>query len=370
MDSEEHDHIEHLLANGRSVNDSGPFYHHAWWEAYKGSVKGKLGGLLIGGGIGLLVGCAACLLLVPFGILGVAGVLPAGTIIGSVSVAGMLYGAYEFSEVGRVSGAISAGLDDLEKRNQEFELAKFSDLNKKLDKIENLVGGHGSESATAIKPTQNIPAANDTSNLEETREKLANYRTTHHKDDALKDRGLFYHNVALVGAIIGIGVGLLLASGVGGIAGASILTHMGIINVAKDTALATELMTPQLFAAAATVFGVIGASFGISRDLFRMVFDKTDLIFKGIVDSDKGKNTKRAKVPELAHEINVAPPIIERPKVRTIVYPDAPELDEENPNKKSASFWQEKIPSKHDAGFIAAANNALSQLDHTQATRH
>ena len=146
---------------------------------------------------------------------------------------------------------------------------------------------------------------------------------------------------------------------------------MGIVEVAKDTALTTALITPQLLATSAIVFGVIGASFGISRDLFRMVFDKTDLIFKGIVDSDKGKNTKRAKAPELEQQINVAPvPVIEQAKVRTLIYPDVPESNDDNPNKKSASFWQEKNPSKHDAGFIAAASNALFQLDHTQATRH
>ena len=376
MDSEYHDHIEHLLANGRSANDSGPFYHHTFWEAYKGSVKGKLGGLLIGGGIGLLVGCVACLLLSPW-LLAAGSTLSAGAIIGSVSVAGMLYGTHEFSEVGRVSGAVSAGLNDLEKRNQEFELAKFSDLNKKLDKIENLVEGHSAANEPNFKQPQAIPAANDAnyandiSALDVTRERQANYRTTHHKDDALKDRGLFYHNVALVGAIVGIGVGLLLAGGVGGIAGATILSHMGIVEVAKDTALTTALITPQLLATSAIVFGVIGASFGISRDLFRMVFDKTDLIFKGIVDSDKGKNTKRAKAPELEQQINVAPvPVIEQAKVRTLIYPDVPESNDDNPNKKSASFWQEKNPSKHDAGFIAAASNALFQLDHTQATRH
>jgi len=371
MDSEEQDHIEHLMATGRSANDSGPFYHHTFWESYKGSVKGKLGGLLIGGGIGLLVGGVAALFVWPLAASGATAL----AVLGGISAAGMLYGAHEFSEVGRVSGAVAAGLDDAEKRNHEFELSKFSVLNKRLDRIEEMVAGRGAAlNDPNYQPLTSKPATNeenykyneDTETLEKTRGKLADYRTTHRKDDKLKERGYFYGNVALVGALVGIGVGLLLATGVGGPAAMAILEHVGLAEMTMVNGIAT--LTPAisgapLFAASAAIFGVIGASFGISRDLFRMVFDKTDTIFKGIVDADKGKKHK-TKAPEVAQEI-VQPLDLQRPLIRTIVYPD---MGTDTP--KSTTHFRDANPSKLDKGFAFAANEALNSLDHTQAVGH
>lgn len=374
MDSEEQDHIEHLMATGRSANDSGPFYHHTFWESYKGSVKGKLGGILIGGGIGLLVGGVAALFALP-----VVSGATALAIFGGISAGGMMYGAHEFSEVGRVSGAVSAGLDDAEKRNHEFELSKFSVLNKRLDKIEEMVAGRGALNDPNYQPLTSKPAANeenytyneDTENLEKTREKLADYRTTHRKEDKLKERGYFYGNVALVGALVGIGVGLLLATGVGGPAAMAILEHVGLAKMtvvagAAIPELATVINGAPLFAASAAIFGVIGASFGISRDLFRMVFDKTDTIFKGIVDADKGKKQKE-KVQEVAQE--VAQPLnLERPKIRTIVYPETyPDMGIKYP--QSETHWQSKNPQS-EREFALRAQKALEAMDHTQMTGH
>jgi len=364
MDSEEKDHIEHLIANGRHVNDSGPFYHHTFWESYKGMVKGKLGGLLIGGGIGLLVGGIAAL---------IASIFTSGLalpIIGGISVTGMLYGAHEFSDVGRVSGAVAAGLDDLEKRNHQFELSKFADLRKELDEIKTMISG-GDTSAKSqplkISPTETA-YQEDVSSLEETREKLANYRTTHHKDDKLKERGLFYHNVALVGTIVGIGVGLLLAGQAiaGSAAALGILEHVGLTEAVGGAGLkiAGGLAGAKLYAASAAIFGAIGASFGISRDLFRMVFDKTDTIFKGIVDSDKGK--KQAKEQERTQEIT-QPLNLERPKVRTIVYPEYADNGMEYP--ASETHWRSKNPQV-EKEFALRAQKALEAMDHTQMVGH
>ncbi len=44
MDTEEHIEIQKAIRDGRPETDEGPYYHESWWESYKGSVKGKLGG--------------------------------------------------------------------------------------------------------------------------------------------------------------------------------------------------------------------------------------------------------------------------------------------------------------------------------------
>jgi hypothetical protein len=47
-----------------------------------------------------------------------------------------------------------------------------------------------------------------------------------------------------------------------------------------------------IMALSVTAFGALGASFGISRDFFRKVFDKTDLWFKGITHAQSYEKVK------------------------------------------------------------------------------
>lgn len=357
MDSEEHHHIENLIANGRPANDEGPFYHHTFWESYKGSVKGKLGGLIIGGTIGLLVGGIAVgiLSLIP-GII----IAPIALgIIGGVSVAGMMYGAHEFSEVGREAGAVAAGLNDLEKRNQQFEISKFSEIKKELGEIKAMVAGREAANEPNYQNTVTIttpPVANDANyenvpSLAETQEKLQDYRTTHHRDDPLKQKGPFFWKVALIGAVVGACVGLILATPVGGGAAISALEHIGLGELAK--------VGSAKLIASTVIFGTIGASFGISRDIFRMVFDKTDLLFKGMVDSNKAP----VKEPEIAQKTTQTVTLDRQPRVRTIVYPDMIDYP------TSETHWQDKNPQS-EKDFAVRARQALESLDHTQMRGH
>ncbi len=398
MDSEEHDKIQKLIATGRSANDEGPFYHHTFWESYKGAIKGKLGGLIIGGLIGVLVGGIAFGIMAIFaGGLSASGLIlgttiSAKAIIGGLGVAGMVYGAHEFSEVGRVSGAVAAGLDDSEKRNHEFELAKFSEMKKEIGELKAMIAGQKAANDPTFSQKVPAAAANDenfsvaTANhsqqevdeLERTRAKLAEYRTTHHRDDVLKSKGLIYWKVMLVGALAGIGVGLLLASGVGGVAAAEILSHIGIGEIATVAGAKTlvGIGSAELMTTSAIAFGTIGASFGISRDFFRMVFDKTDTVFKGVFDLKHSR--ERQKQPEIELQ-----PVAPSPRISTLVYHthNNDEHDYEGadfPYAKSVTYYRDMIPSKQNNNFISKqdkdfatiAKEALASLDHTQARRN
>src|SRR5689334_13029436 len=125
MDTEKYVEIQKKIRDGKSPNDEGPYYHHSWWESYKGGIKGKLGGVIGGGIVGALVGgiVATVATLVPALGMGFAGALG---IMGAFAAAGSMYGAHEFGEIGRITGAVAASQKHAEARMKSFEEGKFS----------------------------------------------------------------------------------------------------------------------------------------------------------------------------------------------------------------------------------------------------
>src|SRR5271156_6856405 len=112
MDTEEHIEIQHNIMEGRPQTDEGPYYHEPWWEAYKGSVKGKLGGAKIGALLGGAAGLAAAAVLLATGVipfaLTMATLTTASAITAGFATAGMVYGAHEFGEIGKAVGSNAA----------------------------------------------------------------------------------------------------------------------------------------------------------------------------------------------------------------------------------------------------------------------
>lgn len=335
MDSEKHNEIQDLVKKGRPAGDEGPFYHHTFWESYKGSVKGKFGGLVIGLLVGAVVGAATALLLPYIGVTGVT----AATAIGGMSVMGMAYGMKEFGEVGRVTGAVAAAGKDSEKRMQTFEKGKFEEIKQDINELKSMVSGKPIEEVAKASKVSHTSTSEEIDNFEEAERKLASYRTSHHDASIPKPagNGLIFWKVAAVGLAVGSGLGLLLSA----------VASTGVIAAAGTGVLGELLASP---AASALTVGLIGASFGINRDSFRKIFDKTDSLFRGMFDFTQP--TQRA--PEQAITINAS---VERPKVKTLVYPDAG-ID----YPTSETHHQDKV--------MQNARQLLAAMDHTTASRH
>src|SRR5262245_11785626 len=105
MDTEKLLDIEHKIETGKSLSDEGPYYHHTWWEAYKGASKGELGGTVAGIVVGAAMGA---LIALPSMIAG--SWLIAGGILSAFAAGGLLYGIHKFTEVGAVSGAVASSM--------------------------------------------------------------------------------------------------------------------------------------------------------------------------------------------------------------------------------------------------------------------
>ncbi len=337
MDSKEHHEVQELIREGRSPNDEGPFYHHAFWESYKGSVKGKLGGLIIGALAGALVGGAI------FGVAAIAGItaitgiaVGAMTVIGGMAAAGMLYANREFSEVGRITGAVAATQKVAEDRMQEFEQSRFNDLKQEMDQIKAMVAGRN---ATTTDPAPaNHSQAPIVASPDAVDEKLDSYRTTHHDPRIPKPQGssLVFWKVAAVGIAVGVGVGLLLSAiGATAVLASVLPLKLGVIVEGWQAATITG--------------GIIGASFGINRDAFRQIFDKTDMLFKGMF-----KFSDPAMRKSVQPTLNASK---DRPEVSTLVYPDSG-ID----YPTSDTFHRDQL--------AARANQLLASLDHTTVSRH
>jgi len=305
MDTEEDIEIKQAKHDGRPETDEGPYYHESWWESYKGSVKGKLGGSIIGAALGAAIGATAAIILV-FTAPTIA-VLP---IIAGFAGAGMLYGAHEFSEIGKIVGSDAATAEKLEHRIKNFENSKFAELKQEIRELKNGLLGKKSAPETAAKPEES-------------------YRTEHCDDHCPPNqRKWVFWNIAAIGAIIGIAAGSLLAlSGLDEM----LLHHLGSAGAA---------LHPIAHTATIMATGLFGASFGVNRDMFRQLFDRTDLLFKGIL----------VKSPAKAIEKEVETPA---PAVTTIVYDGTSECS------KSDTYHRDYV--------MAQAKKALLGMDHTKA---
>ncbi len=330
MDTEEQLEIKRAQRDGRPETDEGPFYHDAWWESYKGGVKGKLGGLVIGTALGMAVGALAAAVIGTVGgvALGTGGV---AAIIGGFAAGGLLYGSHEFSEVGKVTGAVAAAHEKAEHRMKAFEAGKFAEIKQEIGELKALVAGKPQDAKTVADNRAVIEAAKLESNLEN--------RSTHCDEHCPPEgRKWIFGKVAGIGLLIGAAAGALL-----GISGAA--EHA----LSALSGGAAPLSEAGIFAASVTTLGLLGASFGVNRDVFRKVFDKTDLWFRGLTR----RSPQMAVEPEPIKSAGITVP--EAPKVATAVGFSSPI---EYP--QSQTFHRDRV--------LAAAEKALLSFDHTRAT--
>jgi hypothetical protein len=349
MDTEEHIEINHAKNGGYPYTDEGPYYHHAWWESYKGGVKGKLGGLVIGALIGAAAGVAAAAAL-SFAGIGAAGI---AAVIGGFAAGGMVYGAHEFNDVGHISGAVAAGNELSEQRMRTYESGKFAEIKQELSEIKNLIGAHTVSGQTGIQAN-----ADENAKAIKAATELDNWRTTHYQPehaDKLPGKNKFiFWKVAAIGLGIGLIAGALLAGG-GFIE--PLLHSLG--NAFGGEALETMLTsTAGKYIASMTAMGAIGASFGINRDIFRQTFDKTDLWFRGLI-SGSNPNTEhvRSKAIEKTVEKEAAiTPSAPATDANGLVYDDGIKYPE------SGTYHRDKV--------LAAAQQAMHGIDPSSAIRH
>lgn len=328
MDTEKYRKLKGKMDQGLSPNDEGPYYHHAWWESYKGSVKGKFGGLAIGAVIGALVGTAVA------ASVGFAG---GAFIIGGFASAGALFGTKEFGTIGKVTGAVSAAQEEAEVRMKLYEEGKFTEIKQDIAELKAIIKGDQAAAQAAKSKSEAI--AN--------KEHDDSYRTTHYaqlKPDA-QNRFVFW-KIALLGLAVGAAAGALFA-----FSGAADVLLKGL---GKEAVVG---MGGKLLGSIAA-FGALGASFGINRDIFRKIFDKTDLWFKGMFNSEKVREHQREaglKITNGKKTVADAAAQIEKESQKQGAYTsiDYPESD---------TYHQDKV--------LAAAEKALLSFDHTRATPH
>ena len=324
MDTEKLLELEHKIEQGESLSDEGPYYHHAKWESYKGASKGELGGTVVGIAIGAAMGIAA----------GAAVALMAGSITAAVPVVlaftggGLIYGVHKFTNIGAVTGAVSSVAHQGEARMRAFEEGKFSEIKHEINELKALVKG---EPAPSKAPLLKEQAA--------LKEDLDNYRKTHYAklDTPVKNRYVFW-KIALMGLVVGAAAGALLAAASASGALAGVIGGHAIE-----------------FAPAMLAFGALGASLGINRDVFRKIFDKTDLWFKGIFGG-KQHGIVEAKQIEAGESIRKSTESEKAPEIATLTTPYEGPLNYPTSN----TYHRDKL--------AAAAEKALLSLDHTRAT--
>jgi len=330
MDSEKNTHMRELVEAGRPVTDKGPFFHHAKWESYKSGIEGKLGGGMLGAGMGAVTGCLAVA-----GIALATAALPAMPllIVGGFSAAGLLYGVHEFGEVGKIAGAVAASDKLQEKRIKPFIEANTQEVLEEIAELKALIKGE--------KPPEKIAKTE----LESLKAEQDDYRTDHFQGSKVEGlEKIFFWKVALVGLVAGVIAGAVL--GYGGMT-EHILHGLGA---------AEGAFGPMAeIAISMTAMGAIGASFGINRDIFRQIFDQTDLWFRGFVSHDHAKSVlldpSRPKPLESLQEKAVTEASKESILLNTpIDYPASP------------TFHRDKL--------LAAGREALMNMDHTKMSPH
>lgn len=319
MDSEENHKIKQAVSQGKPETDQGPYYHHAWWESYKGGVKGLLGGLLIGAGVGAIAGLGAGGLLVMLQLVESAAVIPA--IVGAFAAGGALVGGHEFSQVGMIAGSDAASQEKSEERSKHELHKAVGELKAELAELKALVQGKPESQAKAIKSSAQAAIPKD----EEPR------RTTH-CDEHCPPEGktkLVFWKVAGIGAAIGAATGALL------LAGGNAAHLFDFLGHATAEAVGGSYLAATATGAAA------GASFGINRDVFRRVFDITDHWFCGILVPGK-EDHQHGKAHEIAPPQKAA----------------MPQFD--NANFKPANFFRDQVVS----------SKLLAQIDPEKSVRH
>jgi len=245
-----------------------------------------------------------------------------------LAAAGMAYGSHEFSDVGKVTGAVAAAHEKSEERMKSYEDGKFSEIKRDIGDIKRMLGGKASTPEASPDNAQKI-------------QKDEEYRSQHSGQRG-PQKLVFWH-IALIGLAIGLAAGALLVATGGA---AHILASVGV---------ASGVVIPKasLTAASMTIMGLIGASFGINRDAFRQIFDKTDLLFKGIIANYKERQTARAQEIDISTGKTTE---FKEPPVNTIMYDAYPDYPQ------SETYHRDKV--------LASAKQALLSMDHTKSVPH
>ncbi len=329
MDTEEDLEIQKAKLAGHTQTDEGPYYHKSWWESYKGGVKGKLGGVVIGALVGAVIGIVAAgvaALAIPTGLT----IGAAAAVAGGFAAGGMIYGAHEFSDVGKVTGAVAAAHEKSEERMKSFENGKFAEIKSEISELKSLITG---QPVPEVKAAEGAAAA--------AKEGTEDYVTKHMDGDtASQESKPIFWKIAGIGLALGLAVGALLTLG-------GVSEHLF-----SNLGFAGEHMSEAgMYAASMTSMGLFGASFGINRDIFRKVFDKTDLLFKGIIPD----GNEPSKTVAISQSIEKQSEKTETP-ITTVVYEgyaDYPQSD-----------------THHRDKVLAQAKQALLSMDHTKAIPH
>lgn len=326
MDSEKITHMREMIAEGRPVTDKGPYSHRGFWEGYKGSVEGKLGGSVIGGILGTAAGILAAtglLLLAPATLVVTTAMI--GTTIAGFTAAGLVYGAHEFSDIGKSNGPVAAGLDEFEKRIKPFIEAQTKEIKEDVEQVKAMVKGEALPEKSAEAETELLKAEQD------------NYRTEHFQGCTPDTDKPIFWKVAIIGLLLGVTAGIML--GMGGLT-THLLEGLGVAEGALGKLGATL--------ASATALGAVGASFGVNRDLFRQVFDKTDLWTRGFASHEHSVRVLKGheKATEKSSEIEPKQSIVYNSPIQ---YPES---------------------ETHHQDVLSAGRKALMEMDHTKMSPH
>ena len=255
------------LDDARVQEKAQRYYFRAYGGGYKGHYRGMLTGIIAGATIATGVGLiAATILTGPIGLaLGIAGSASFGLITGGFSVAGIMLGLGAYGDAGTVAGARSSSLAEKHAR----QLVKSNLISK----------GKGA------------------SPEDEFNEPTFEGRYGHHYElPPDRDKGMFYHwKTGLVGTGVGAGLGAAIGYGLPAtltagilaeiahigtaIAGTSIANALGITAASITAATAGIAAAPVI--AGAVIIGLLGASFGINRSIFKSVFNVVDGWVKG-----------------------------------------------------------------------------------------
>lgn len=363
MDREELEELAFHRKNGRPETTRGPYYHKTWWESYKGAVKGILGGIMVGGMVGAIAGGA---------VIGVLALATAGTgalttpLVGGILAATTLFGMHEgkekFEKIGIATGAVAAAQEISEVRMKEYTRDKLTELTNEIRELKAAVAGKIPKEAMHVNAVQQDNAAI----FDET-----DFKGTHQTDHEEGSKGkLFYPNVAMIGAVVGAGVMAVM-----GFAFPEALPHFveHFLGVGAETASGTAFLAKTAMISSGAA---LGATFGVSRDIFRKIFDVTDCWFMGVVDGTcnnqeiaqaKGKTyeplpsskpVKHEFLSGISDQALLSTESPQNPDVPTPLVHNAFIIE-----PQQSSYFQDKIDAQ-------TARKALLSMDHNTARMH
>lgn len=362
MDTEELEEMAFHRKHGRPETTRGPYYHKTWWESYKGAVKGILGGIAVGGMIGAISGGAI------IGVIALTGGLPAigGVGVGGILAATTLFGMHEgkekFEKVGITTGAVAAAQEISEVRTKTYMRDKLTDLTNEVRELKAAIAGK-----IDMKDMHTDAAKSDRAAIFDESDFVSTHTTS---DDPGDDHKLVYPKVAVIGALVGMAVAAVV-----GMAGGGFMGGPGEHFIAElmSNAFAHEVSAGVANTTLIASGAALGGSFGVSRDIFRKVFDVTDCWFMGVgsgncnnqeIAEAKGKvfepletHKPRPVTAQYQLDPNVIPP---GPKDAGT---PSPEISNVFITEPQSTYFRDKI-SKEEAQL------ALLGMDHTSAMRH